>query len=68
MQGVPRLIEDISQESGSVLVTVVGYHNLTVFTKTQSIPVKLTGTGHFLLDSCSFCSALQCFAVLGSPL
>ena len=48
---MPRLIEDVSRESDTVLVTVVGYHNLTVFNKMQSIPVTLSGTGHFLLDS-----------------
>ena len=51
VQGVPRLIEDVSRESGGVLVTVVGYHNLTVLKKTQSIPVTLWGTGHFRLDA-----------------
>jgi len=51
VHGVPRLIEDVSRESDTVLVTVVGYHNLTVFNKMQSIPVTLSGTGHFLLDS-----------------
>ncbi|CAE7763224.1 unnamed protein product [Symbiodinium sp. CCMP2592] len=51
VHGVPRLIEDVSRESDTVLVTVVGYHNLTIFNKMQSIPVTLSGTGHFLLDS-----------------
>ncbi|CAE7213394.1 unnamed protein product [Symbiodinium natans] len=51
VQGVPRLIEDVSQESGKLILTVVGHHNLSAFTKSSSIPVTLWHTGHFLLDS-----------------
>eukprot|EP00439_Symbiodinium_sp_Y106_P011116 s2060_g1.t1 len=50
-EGVPRLIEDISQESGKLIVTVVGHHNLFMLAPNHSIPVTLWFTGHFLLDS-----------------
>jgi len=51
LQGAPRQIEDVSQVSGKVMVTVTGFHGLRLYSDKQSIPVILSGTAHFRLDS-----------------